>query len=271
MTGDTLAPDPDAASERLTVHPASEIVETSSPLPRKGERDWFGLLVREPLVLVAVCVVVGLLARLYGLNLVYTSDEGYWLQRTIRFGDAILTGNFAATFRSGHPGVTVMWTGLLGIGLDGIRSYAGEPSFSAPVLEATPGALELMTAARTAISLVAAGVFGLAVYLAGRLLGPAGLLGSVLLVADPYTIGMTRLLHVDALLTPLLLVSVLAGLVYWLKGRQWAYLILSAVTGGLALLCKAPAITLLPFFGIVWLVAARPWDTVFERIVAAVS
>ena len=216
-------------------------------------------LVREPMVLAALCVFVGLWARLFGLNLVYTSDEGYWLQRTVRFGEAVMTGDFAATFRSGHPGVTVMWTGLIGIGPERVRAYAGEQSRTAPALEAAPGSQRLMTAARSAVALLTAGLFGVAVLLAGRLLGPPGLFGGVLLAADPYTIGMTRLLHVDALLTPFLLVSVLAGLLYWLQGRQWPFLLLSALTGGLALLSKAPAITLLPFFGIVWLVVARPW------------
>jgi hypothetical protein len=224
-----------------------------------GIPGWLARLAREPMVLAALCVFLGLWARLYGLNLAYTSDEGYWLQRTVRFGDALLTGDFAATFRSGHPGVTVMWIGLLGIGPERVRAYAGEQSVSAPALESAPGARRLMSAARTAVALLTAGLFGLAVMLAGRLLGAPGLFGGALLAADPYTVGMTRLLHVDALLTPLLLVSVLAGLIYWLQGRQWPFLLLSALTGGLALLSKAPAITLLPFFGIVWLVVARPW------------
>jgi hypothetical protein len=214
---------------------------------------------REPLVLVALCIVIGLAARFYGLNLADTSDEGYWLQRSVVFGNAVLAGDFGATYRSGHPGVTVMWAGLIGIGPERVRQHAGEVSLTAPSIEAAPDTLRLMRSARTTVAVIAAGLFGLAVLLAGRLLGPPGYLGGVLLAADPYTVGMTRLLHVDALLTPLLLVSVLAGLVYWLRGRQWTMLILSAVAGGLALLTKAPAITLLPFFGMLWLVAARPW------------
>jgi hypothetical protein len=245
MTGDTLEAD---ATGR----------DTSTDAERDAGR-FLTRLAREPLTLVALCIVVGLGARIYGVNLAYTSDEGYWLQRTVRFGDALTTGNFAATFRSGHPGVTVMWTGLLGIGPERVRAYAGPTAVSAPALEAAPGARRLMSDARTAVSILTAALFGLVVFLAGRLLGPPGLLGGVLLVADPYTVGMTRLLHVDALLTPLLLVSVLAGLIYWLQGRRWPFLVLSGLAGGLALLTKAPAVTLLPFFGIVWLVVARPW------------
>jgi len=233
-----------------------------SPKPEARNRKlpaWLTWLAREPFAIAGLCVMLGLGARLYGLNLAYTSDEGYWLQRTVRFGDGLLTRNFEATYRSGHPGVTVMWAGLLGIGPDAVRLYAGVPSASPAALERAPGAERLMSAARTAVAVLAAGLIGLAVALAGRLLGGAGLLGGALLASDPYLIGMTRLLHVDALLSPFMLVSVLAALIYWLQGRQWPYLLVSGIAGGLALLTKAPAITLLPFFGILWLVAARPW------------
>jgi hypothetical protein len=213
----------------------------------------------SPLTVAALCIVVGLGARLSGLDLAHTSDEGYWLQRTVRFGDGLLRHDWIATARSGHPGVTVMWTGLLGMGLDVPRQYATPYALNAASMELAPGARDMMLDARTAIAITTAVLFGLAVLLAGRLLGAAGLLGGAMLALDPYTVGMTRLLHVDALLTPLLLVSVLAGLVYWLRGRSRLMLVLSGVAGGLALLTKAPAITLAPFFGLVWLVVARPW------------
>jgi hypothetical protein len=197
--------------------------------------------------------------RVYGINLAYTSDEGYWLQRTVKFGEAVLTGNPTATYRSGHPGVTVMWTGFLGMGPGAVRYYAGPQAASAATLESAAGAEQLMSRARLAISMLAAFLIGVATWLAGRLLGLPGLLGGVLLAVDPYLIGMTRLLHVDALLTPFLLVAVLSAVVYWLQGRQWPYLALSTVAGGLAMLTKAPAASLLPFVGILWLAAARPW------------
>jgi hypothetical protein len=216
-------------------------------------------LIADPLIVAGFCLLLGLAARLPGLNLAYTSDEGYWLQRSVKFGEAVLNRDWSATARSGHPGVTVMWLGFLGIGPGQTRAYSGERSSGAAALEQAAGAEQLMANARIIVAVVAAGLFALATALAGRLLGWPGLLGGVLLAADPYTVGMTRLLHVDALLTPLLLISVLAGLIYWLQGRIWPFLALSAVSGGLALLTKAPAVTLLPFFGLVWLVVAQPW------------
>ncbi|MGE3270639.1 MAG: glycosyltransferase family 39 protein [Chloroflexota bacterium] len=213
------------------------------------------------MVVAALCIFLGLAGRLYGINLAYTSDEGYWLQRTVRFGDAILSGDYVSTYRSGHPGVTVMWTGFLGMGPATVRAYAGGPSTNAPSLERAPGAEQLMSSARIAVALLTTALLAAVAVLAGRLLGPAGLLGGVLLAADPYLLGMSRLLHVDAFLSPLLLVAVLAASIYWLQGRQWPYLALSAVAGGLALLTKAPAIALLPYFGALWLVAAQPWKS----------
>jgi hypothetical protein len=65
---------------------------------------------------------------------------------------------------------------------------------------------------------------------------------------------MTRLLHVDTLLAPLMGVSALAGLIYWTQARRWAYLLLSAGAGGLGLLTKAPAGYLPVFFALVGLV-----------------
>lgn len=231
-----------------------------SAISRPGRRpSWLDRVAGEPLTLVTLCLVLALFPRVYGLNLVYTSDEGYWMQRSVRFAGALLTGNFAETYRSGHPGVTVMWTGMLGVGPSGALAYADERAASAPTLERAAGFNLIMAEARTAVAIFVAALLALAGYLAFRLLGPGGALGALLLILDPYVVGMTRLLHVDALLAPLMLVSTLAGLVYWLRGRQWPYLAVSGVAAGLALLTKAPASILLPFFGLVWLAEGQPW------------
>jgi hypothetical protein len=192
--------------------------------------------------------------RLTGLELYATTDEGYWMQRSVRFGAALARGDLTSTYRAGHPGVSVMWTGLLGIGTERLAPFLPGRYTRYDVLERDPGYLPAFGAARQAVAVVTSGLVTLAVLLAWRLLGPGpGLFGGAILVFDPYVIGMTRLLHVDALLAPLMTVSALAGLIFWLRSRRWPYLLLSAVTGGLALLTKAPAGFLPIWFGLVWL------------------
>src|SRR5205814_695775 len=73
----------------------------------------------------------------------------------------------------------------------------------------------------------------------------------------PYLVRLSQVLHVDALLAPLMTASALAGLLYWVGGRDRRDLALSAVAGGLALLTKAPAVHSVLFFGLVGLVSAR--------------
>jgi len=202
--------------------------------------------------------LVSLGARLNGIDLYSTTDEGYWMQRSTRFGAALARGDVAATYRAGHPGVTVMWVGLLGMGPAGLTPFLPERLARIDVLERAPTYLQAFSDARRAVAVLASVLVAASVMLSWRLFGQgAALAGGALLVLDPYVIGMTRLLHVDALLAPLMLVSVLAGLVYWTRSRHWPYLALSAATGGLAMLTKAPAALLPLLFGLVC--AAELW------------
>ncbi|MFN8635782.1 MAG: hypothetical protein U0893_18190 [Chloroflexota bacterium] len=213
-----------------------------------------------------VCVTLVFLVsaglRLDQLGLYSTTDEAYWMQRSVRFGAALARGDFASTLRAGHPGVTVTWLGVLGIGPERLARYLPERYTQLEVLEVAPGYLETFDGARRAVALAAAALVALAVALAWPLLGrgPA-LIGGAILTLDPYAIGMTRILHADALLAPLMTVSLLAGLLYWTRvgpsgrGRtgqaSWPYLALSSAAGGLALLTKAPSGYLPLFFGLV--------------------
>ena len=216
-------------------------------------------LLLDPATLLGFCIVVAYVSRIYGYQVTYTSDEAYWMQRTIQFGGALTRGDLSGTYRIGHPGVTVMWTGLAGIGPERLQRFDTPRYSSFSRLERDPQYLATLANARLAVILLASVLVGAAIGLAWKLLGrEAGLLGGVFLVLDPYTIGLTRLLHVDALLAPLMAVSALAGLVWW-RGGHVGYLLLSAVVGGFALLTKAPAAFLPAFFGVAGLLLAQPW------------
>lgn len=205
----------------------------------------------DPVVMLGVCLSAALLLRFIALDTTVTADEGYWMHRAVRFGAALTRGDHESTFRSGHPGVTVMWAGLLGIGPARLEPYLPDRYVQSAVLEGAPGYWEAFWSARYASTLFASLLLTVAVGLSWKLLGPGpGAAGGLLLLLDPYVVGMSRLLHVDALLAPLMTVSTLAALIYWTRDRRWPYLALSAATAGLALLTKAPAAALLPYVGL---------------------
>lgn len=241
--------------------------ETSSPPPPappteqarpagRAPGGWVTRLVGDPVTVLCVLFLLAVMTRLPGIDLAITADEGYWMQRTVRFGAALARGDLASTYRSGHPGVTVMWTGVLGIGPGRLAQFLPPQYVSYTVLEASDGYLPALGAARRAVVLATSALSVLAVGLLWKLTGPGpALTGGLVMLLDPYLLGTSRLLHVDALLPPLMAVSVLAGLVYWLGERQTRYLALSGVSAGLALLTKAPA-ACLPLYAALVVVAA---------------
>src|SRR5439155_18191676 len=79
---------------------------------------------------VALSLLVGVLAAVPRLTQVVqplTIDEPLWFQRSSLFAGALLAGESAGTYQTGHPGVTVMWLGTLGIGPAQADSLRGEP------------------------------------------------------------------------------------------------------------------------------------------------
>lgn len=226
-------------------------------------RGRFGAI-RTALVLFAVCFAIAMLTRFVGISNGLTADENTWFRRAIDFDAAIARGDAPGTLLSGHPGVTVMWSALVGMGPGRLRPALAD---SGRPIERAPGYLDAMAAAQRSVAIATAALTSLAIVLAYKLLGPGpGLVGSGLLLLDQYVIGTSRLIHVDALLAPLMTVAALAGALYWLDGRRWGYLALSAITGGLALLTKAPAV-LIPFYvSTLALATARPWRTFGLRL-----
>ncbi len=221
--------------------------------PRRQER------LLDPVVVLGICLWAAMLLRFLNIELAVTADEGYWMHRTTRFGAAVARGDLEGTYRSGHPGVTLMWVGLLGMGPARAVSLGPERYPSAAEFQATAGYVDAFWWARYAVAVVASGLLATCVGLAWKLLGAGpGLAGGLMVLLDPYVVGMSRLLHVDAMLAPLTTVAVLAGLVYWTGGRQRRYLALSGVAAGLAMLTKAPGLFLVVFVGALAIVAGRP-------------
>jgi 4-amino-4-deoxy-L-arabinose transferase-like glycosyltransferase len=206
-----------------------------------------------------------------------TPDEPNWIYRTLNFGAALARGDWAGTVQAGHPGVTTMWLGSVGVAL----GRAFEPA--AENIEALKRIGVFLDWARLPVVLVnALGVAGLFL-LARRLLGQrAALLAGLLFALDPFAAGLGGLLHVDGLLATFAALSILALLnaispvadgrhmrhaarsavqvwpmappppasahsSFLIQHSAFIWFALSGAFAGLATLSKSPALFLIPF------------------------
>ncbi len=213
--------------------------------------------------LLALLLVLLILApRLPRLGQFVTPDERKWLARSANFYYALAHGDFANTFQREHPGVTVMWAGTLGF-LARYPSYVREAPgyFGWKDEEIEPflrqrgyNPLDLLVAGRLFVVLFVTGALLLAFLYARRVLGdgPAAL-GLSLVALSPFHVGLSRLLHLDALLSAFMLASLMALLAYLFAGRRWHDLVVSGALAGLAWLTKSPGLFLVPVAGLAML------------------
>ena len=207
-------------------------------------------------------VLLALTPRLAALDTYVTIDESRWLQRAADFSLFLARGDARETFIIGHPGVTTMWTALLGMGPQRAQQFSSREDRT----DATrrDGYFDALQAARRPFVLLAAASVGLITLLAWRLIGAGpAMLGGMLLALEPFLVAHARVVHLDSGLTVYMTVSLLAALIYWQRGGGAGYLLLSSVGAGLALLTKAPALFLLGFLPLLLLaprarISARP-------------
>jgi len=173
-----------------------------------------------------------------------------WYFRSADFFQAVLEGNWAGTLFSEHPGVTVMWlSGGALWGWYGLQTLLG-------LHPPTP----LQTEGYAFADRVAIGILPLALvislgivwgwHLLRRLFGPqVAWMAALLWAIDPFYLTNSKILHLDATLSTLMLLSALWILIY-LREHKRRSLVISAVLGGLALLTKIAALFLIPFLGL---------------------
>jgi 4-amino-4-deoxy-L-arabinose transferase-like glycosyltransferase len=164
------------------------------------------------------------------LDRAFTIDEKLWIERSASFERAVERGDFAATLRTGHPGVTTMWVAGL----------------AQRTLPDDAGLRARYARARLWLAVVDVALILLAWRLARALMSPsAALLGAFFLALDPFLLAHNRVVHLDGLLSLLMLCSFLA-LVRGARDDDSRALVLSGGLAGLAFLTKQPAIFLVP-------------------------
>lgn len=211
------------------------------------------------LLLALLIFALAVFARAGALKNYVTPDEPVWVLRSLNFSQALARGDWAATAQMGHPGVTTMWLGSLGIAVkravdpiastDAITWLSGLPSLAPENAEAFKRLGVFLTFARLPVIVVNALGVVMAVWLLRRLFDQrVAVIGGLLLAVDPFVAGLSGLLHVDSLLATFMLLSVLTlliGIKDQGSGIRW--FALSGAFAALAFLSKSPALFLLPF------------------------
>lgn len=193
-----------------------------------------------------------LVPRLAHVGRFVTWDEPAWALRTARFWQAMLDGRWAETVPSAHPGIVAVWLGGMGLAL---QRGLDAPSVARvwDLAAALPGLRDTDDAALKALGAVlpamtwpvaiahAAGI-AVAFRLAARIVGrEAAAVFAVLIALDPFAVGLSRVLHVDALQMTCGTVAVLAAAVFARHGGR-RHLALAGSATALAALAKLPGL-----------------------------
>jgi len=223
--------------------------------------------------------LLALAVRLPGLGRFLTPDEFLWVDRSRNFLAGVLnpayicespanhTGfeqavGLACTLRTGHPGVTTMWTGSLGILLRYLTDRAPGPLIDYVLaIQTNPLDPRFIAPARLP-TVVLTSLWVIAMYwLVRRLFADrrVALAAGLLLALDPFHIALSRVIHHDALSTTFMTLSLLTALVYWGQRASRRWLVASGILAGLAFLSKSPALFLNPFVALIglWSLADR--------------
>ena len=197
-------------------------------------------------VVLGIVFAVALGARMLAHDVVITADEDNWMRRAGGFTYGLLNGQFGRTYQNGHPGVTTMWVAMLTLGPERMVQYA-DRVHNQRLVGRVDGFWDALVAARPGFALVTALLVTLLAGLTWRLFGPlAGALAGLLLALEPFTLAISQLVHMDAILSGCMVASVMMALIRWTRGGNRLWLVGSGVLGGLAILSKVPAVYLLP-------------------------
>ncbi len=220
--------------------------------------------------------IIAFLPRFLNLGQFLTADEFLWVDRARNFlagmtdptyqcttyiPDREFTHGLECTLRTGHPGVTTMWSGVLGFIArwlwqgcptslhDYVVAVSTNPLDASFIVWERFGVILI-----TSLSIVV--MYGLIDRLFGSRIA---LLAALLLALNPFHIALSRVIHHDALSTSFMTLSVLCALIYWGESSTKKWLILSGISAGLAFLSKLPSLFLGPMIALIgfWFTTER--------------
>lgn len=183
--------------------------------------------------------IVALAPRIIGLGSFLTADEKTWMGRSYEFVRAFEDLRFNDMLQTTHPGVTTLWVSGVAITIKSVISHIPFTNNNLIYFVKTS---QFSIAFLNALAIPAIYVL-LLLAIRNRFLS---VLAALVLALDPFVIGYSRVVHVDALMGSFLTLAVLSSILY-AKYLTRPWLIASAILSILAILTKVPAIFIAPF------------------------
>ncbi len=210
-------------------------------------------------LLVLAVFAAALLPRLLGLGTFMTADEDDQIMFATHFLKSVLRGNFGGALVLGYPGVPTLIVGAGGVALRYLFHYTGlyplpwvTADFFTTLDQVTTRfgqfdyPLDFLVWLRVPMALMAAlAIVGIFLMVRRLINLPVAVIAALLLAFDPFILGHSRIIHVDAPMAYFMFLSFLAFLLF-LDNGGWKWLLLSGLFGGLAGLSKTPAAVLGP-------------------------
>ena len=175
----------------------------------------------------------------------FNTDVWKWKARTYDFGQGVFTLDFEKTIQKYHPGVTLMWIGTASVKVYNLYYdlVFGHP----PVDNAISTVFELHFVQKLFLVISIGVVLGSIVHVLKKLFGKrVALVFGILVSLEPFYYALTRVFHLEGLMSTLMIASFL-WFYYYLHEKKLSRLVLSAVFASLAFLTKTSAVYLIPF------------------------
>lgn len=180
-------------------------------------------------------------------NDIFNTDVWKWKARSYDFTTGIFTLDFGKTYQKYHPGVTLMWVGSAGIK---IQNFYHKVILNSPGQELA-NIFELHFIQKFLLVTTIGIVFAFCFYVLRSLFGlQFAVISAFLLSFEPFYVALTRVFHLEGLVSTFMLASALWFYYYLTDETYKKRLVISAIFGGLAFLTKTSSLYLLLFVGL---------------------
>ncbi len=183
----------------------------------------------------------------------FNTDVWKWKSRSYNFGSAILGNNLEQSLQTYHPGVVLMWLGGAGAK---ITNYLAESQGRSVIADDSVDIIfQIDFAQKILVVLVTALTISSVFHIFKKIFGlEYAVISIFLLTLEPFYLGLTRVFHLEGLVSTFMLASIVWLYYFFLDSKKIKRLLVSALFASLSILTKTSALFLVLYFGLVSLI-----------------